>query len=333
MTTDLNADIDLGNGLVLELKPGGVKLGSSYVASEVEVKGGEVLVGGRPLEFREAVKCPAKVGSQPLCGEGRGRPRVIYKAVALRGFEDLARVAELYATDAFNKGDCLAYYLASLIRGNGLLWDIYYRRVPRGGSRCGYIDAYFISRGLRELAPHDPEKLGGLGQRVKAALGLLRFSEALGLVERSWDGFVVAMRYGIYSALRWRLEPGPDSWKFLLGLYSALDPVVVPGGVAVDNGVVRAVPYLVAKIMGGWAVFFSTAGHPYTASNLNIMAAGGRIRGSYASCDGDRCVVGDLYFNVCVESECAVVRTWDFEYKGRPICGDAYGFIALRPCR
>lgn len=334
VTRDLNADIDLGNGLTLSIRPGGVKLGSSFVAGEVAVRGGEVLVGGKPLEFKPAVKCPAKVGSQQLCGEGRGRPRIIYKVVHSKRLEDAARIAELFATNALNRGECLAYYLAALAKGNAVLWDMYYRRRPRRrGGACEHVDSLFASRGLRELEPHDPLRFQGLDARSKAALGLLKFGEAVSLIDRSWAGFAIAMRYGVYSALDWDLELGDDSWMLLLGIYSALDPVVVPGGVALDVGILRALPYLVVRLLGGWAVLFSTAGHPYTAANFNAMAAGGRIRGDYASCDGDMCVVGDLYFNICREVDCAIVRTWDFEYRGRPICSDAFGFVALRPCR
>lgn len=351
MLRDLNADIpfnlsrgvgvlvdelsaDLGNGLVLELRRDGVKLGSSFVPGEVSVKGGEILVGGRPLELSYAVKCPARVGGVELCGDARRRPRFVYKAAHAPGLSDSLRIAELLATDALNKGDCLAYYLYSLIKGSRTLWSIYLRKEPeRPEGPCSFVDEYFISRGLRERAPHDPARFSELDVWTKAALGLLRFGEVLGLVERSWRGFVVAMRYGIYSALRWDLPQSRDSWLLLLGLYSALDPFAMPGGVALDNGVLRALPYLVVRIMGRYAVLFSSGGRPFTAANLNVMASGGRIRGDYAFCEGVKCVVGDLYFNSCPDLDCAVVRTWDFEYRGKPICSDLYSFIAMRPCK
>ncbi len=325
---------DLGNGLTLELKHDGVRLGSSFVPGEVVVKAGEILVGGKPLELSYAVKCPARVGGVKLCGEARRRPRFIYKAAQAPGLSNLLRVAELLATDALNKGDCLAYYLYSLIKGNRTLWSIYLRREPEAPKGpCRFVDEYFISRGLREGAPHDPTRFSGLDAWTKAALGLLRFGDALSLVERSWRGFAVAMRYGLYSALRWDLPPSRESWLLLLGIYSALDPYAVPGGVALDNGVLRALPYLVVRVMGKYAVLFSSGGRPFTAANFNAMASGGRIRGLHASCEGDKCVVGDLHFNVCLNADCAVVRTWDFEYRGKPICADLYTFIAVRPCK
>ncbi|MGC9119050.1 MAG: hypothetical protein ACP5I3_08700 [Thermoproteus sp.] len=331
---DVEMSVDLGNGLVLELRRDGAKLGSSFVPGEVSVRGGEVLVGGRPLAFTYAVKCPVKVGGVELCGEARRRPRFIYRAAFAPGLSDALRIAELHATNALNRGYCLARYLYSLVRGSATLWDIYYRKAPRlAGGVCGYVDRYFASRGLRELAAYDPSAFSDLDEWTRAVLGLLRFGDALRLVDRSWRGFAVAMRYGLYSALSWDLPLDGDSWMLLLGLYSALDPFAVPGGVALDVGILRALPYLVARLMGGFAVLFSSGGRPFTASNLNVMASGGRIRGAYASCDGDRCVVGDLYFNICVDADCAVVRTWDFEFRGRPVCSDLYTFVALRPCK
>ena len=326
--------VDLGNGLSLELRRDGVKLGSSFVPGEVAVRNGEVLIGGKPLEFTYAVKCPVKIGGVKLCGDARRRPRFIYKALQAPGLSNSLRMAELLATDALNKGDCLAYYLYSLVKGNGVLWSIYYRGEPAAArGPCGYVDRYLISRGLREKTPHDPTRFAQLDPWTKAALGLARFREALDLVERSWRGFVVAMRYGLYSALRWELPQSRESWLLLLGIYAALDPFAVPGGVALDNGLLRALPYIVAKIMGGFVVLFSSGGRPFTAANLNVMASGGRIRGRHASCEGDRCIVGDLYFNICPDVDCAIVRTWDFEHKGRPICTDLYTFIAVRPCK
>jgi hypothetical protein len=331
---DGGISVDLGNGLVLELRSDGVKLGSSFVPGEVSVEGGEVLVGGRPLVLTRAVKCPAKVGGVELCGEARRRPRFIYRAAYAPGLSNALRIAELHATNALNRGDCLARYLYSLVWGSGTLWGIYYREVPRPASGvCGYIDRYFTSRGLREAAAHDPSAFSSLDEWTRAVLGLSRFGDALRLVDRSWRGFAVAMRYGLYSALRWGLPLDGDSWLLLLGLYSALDPFAVPGGVALDVGVLRALPYLVVRLMGGFAVLFSSGGRPFAASNLNVMASGGRIRGNYASCGGDRCVVGDLYFNICIDVDCAVVRTWDFEFRGRPICSDLYTFTAIRPCK
>lgn len=326
--------VDLGNGLTLELRRNYVKLGASAVFGEVEVKDGEVLVGGRPLEFRQAVKCPVRVGNTKLCGRAFKRPRYIFKSVYAPGLSDAFRVAELYATNALNGGDCLAQYLYMLVKGDGVLWDIYYRRAPRERrGPCRHIYDYFLSRGLRELRPHDPSRLSALDSWTKAALGLARFSEALRLADRSWRGFVVAMRYGLYSALRWGLPLDRDSWMLLLGVYSALDPYVMPGGVALDVGILRALPYLVVRMLGGWAVLFSSAGRPFVAANLNVMASGGRIRGLYAACGGPSCIISDLYFNICKELDCAIVRTWDFEYRGTPICTDLYTFTAIRPCK
>ncbi|MEL9990883.1 MAG: hypothetical protein QXP98_10245 [Thermoproteus sp.] len=334
MYIDDEISVDLGNGLTLELRRNYVKLGASTAFGEVEVKGGELLVGGKSLEFRQAVKCPVRVGNAELCGQAYRRPRYIFKSAYAPGLSDAFRVAELYATDALNRGDCLAQYLYMLIKGDGALWDIYRRRAPREWRRpCRYIYDYFLSRGLRELRPHDPSRFSALDLWTKAALGLIKFSEALKLADRSWRGFVVAMRYGLYSALRWDLPLDRNSWMLLLGVYSALDPHVVPGGVALDVGILRALPYLVVKILGGWAVLFSSGGHPFVAANLNVMASGGRIRGLYAACGGPSCVVGDLYFNICKEFDCAIVRTWDFEYRGVPICTDLYTFIAIRPCK
>lgn len=326
--------VDLGNGLSLEIRESVVKLGSSAVVGKVAIRDGEILVDERPLDLRLSLKCPVKVGGTYLCGEAIRRPRFIYKVLHGPGVSNVARLAELYATDELNKGNCLAYYVYLLARGRQPIWSIYYRgrpSVPRGP--CEFIDRYLVSRGLREGQLYDPHMFSSLDVWIKAALGLVKFRDALELVERNWRGFSVAMRYGLYSALKWSLPLNRDAWMFLLGIYSALDPVPVPGGIAVDNSIVRALPYLVAKIAGAWLVLFSSAGHPYVAANFNVMSSGGRIRGYTALCERERCKIGDLYFNICTEQECAIVRTWDYEYRGAPRCSDLYTFIALTPCK
>ncbi len=84
----------------------------------------------------------------------------------------------------------------------------------------------------------------------------------------------------------------------------------------------RAVPYVVARVMGRWLVTFSVAGLRIAAGNFNIVIDGDRKRAKYASRDGDRNTVGNLLFNYCVEMECGVVRTADFEFKGTVKCRD-----------
>ena len=67
---------------------------------------------------------------------------------------------------------------------------------------------------------------------------------------------------------------------------------------------------------------FSVAGLRIAASNFNIVIDEDRKRAKYASRDGDRYTAGDLLFNYCVEMECGVVRTADFEFKGLVQCRD-----------
>jgi hypothetical protein len=69
-------------------------------------------------------------------------------------------------------------------------------------------------------------------------------------------------------------------------------------------------------------VAFSVAGLRLAAGNFNIVTDGDRKRTRYASRDGDRNTAGDLLFNYCVEMECGVVRTADFEFKGLVKCRD-----------
>jgi hypothetical protein len=71
----------------------------------------------------------------------------------------------------------------------------------------------------------------------------------------------------------------------------------------VDLSILRAVPYVVARVMGRWLVAFSVAGLRIAAGNFNIVIDGDGKRAKYASRDGDRCTVGDLLFNYCVEME------------------------------
>ena len=307
-----------------------LQLGRSRVVGRVEVRGDGVYVDGRLVTFRRALRCPVKVGGLYLCSDPPEVPRFFYRDVFMPDFGELLRVSELYATDRLNSGDCLAEYLLALVRGSSLLWDIYGRREPALPRRCGEVLGVLRARGLRERRLYTPPRYDA---KTSALLGLLRFGEALGLVERSWFGFAVAMRYGIYSALRWRLPPGPDSWLFLFGIYAALDPVAVPGGVAVDLGLLRAVPYIVARVVGRWLVAFNVAGLYIAAGNFNMMVDGGRKRAKYASCDGDKCAVGGLLFNQCVEVDCGVVRTSDFEFKGLVKCRDfGTAFFSVEPC-
>jgi hypothetical protein len=98
--------------------------------------------------------------------------------------------------------------------------------------------------------------------------------------------------------------------------------VAVPGGVAVDLSILRAVPYVVARVMGKWLIAFSVAGLRIAAGNFNIMIDEERKRAKYAPRDGDRSTVGNLLFNYCVEMEFGVVKTSDFEFKGLVKCRD-----------
>jgi hypothetical protein len=52
--------------------------------------------------------------------------------------------------------------------------------------------------------------------------------------------------------------------------------VAVPGGVAVDLSILRAVPYVVARVMGRWLMAFSIAGLRLAAGNFNIVINGDR---------------------------------------------------------
>jgi hypothetical protein len=99
-------------------------------------------------------------------------------------------------------------------------------------------------------------------------------------------------------------------------------PAAVPGGVAVDLSILRAVPYVVARVMGRWLVTFSVAGLRLTTGNFNIVIDGDRKSAKYALRDGDRNTVGNLLFNYCGEMECGVVRTADFEFKSLVKCRD-----------
>lgn len=95
--------------------------------------------------------------------------------------------------------------------------------------------------------------------------------------------------------------------------------------------ILRALPYVVARVMGRWVDAFNVAGLRIAAGNINMMVDGGRKRARYS--DGDRCVVGDLRFN-CVDLECGVFRTWDFEYKGEVKCRDLdLPYVAVEPCK
>jgi hypothetical protein len=90
----------------------------------------------------------------------------------------------------------------------------------------------------------------------------------------------------------------------------------------VDLSILRAVPCVVARVMGKWLVAFSVAGFRLAAGNFNIVIDGDRKSAEYASRDGDRNTVGNLLFNYCVKMECGVVRTADFEFKGLVKCRD-----------
>jgi len=327
---DAELEVLISPRRVLYVDRGGLRLGGSRAVGEVEVRDDGLYVGGKLAVFRRALKCPVKVGGLYLCGGPAEVPRFFYRDVFVEGLGPRLRLAELYATSRLNGGDCLAEYLHWLVSGAAFLWDIYKRREPTPPRRCREFAEFLIARGLRERRPYSPP---AADMWTAGFLGLLRFGDALNLVERSWPGLVVALRYGIYGALRWDLPPGPDSWLLLLGLYSALDPVAVPGGVAVDLGLLRAVPYVVARVLGRWLVAFNVAGLYIAAGNFNMMVDGGRRRDSYASCDGARCRVGALLFNECVELDCGVVRTWDFEFKGVVKCRDwGSPFVAIEPC-
>jgi hypothetical protein len=67
----------------------------------------------------------------------------------------------------------------------------------------------------------------------------------------------------------------------------------------VDLSILRAVPYVVARVMGKWLVAFSVAGLRLAASNFNIVIDGDRKSAKYASRDGDRNTVVNLLFNYC----------------------------------
>ncbi|MEZ0319537.1 MAG: hypothetical protein ABWK05_06060 [Pyrobaculum sp.] len=331
---DLNADyveVRISPNRVLYIEGRGVRLGSSSVVGAVEVREDGLYVGGRQLVFRQALRCPVRVGGNYLCGGPAERPRFFYREVFVEGLNKELRLAELYATSRLNAGDCLAEYLYWLVKGASFLWDIYHRRQPAPPRRCEWFWKLATARGLRERTPYLPPRAEGV---LGAMLGLLKFGDALQYIERSWRGFVVALRYGIYSALTWRLPPGEESWYLLLGIYSALDPVVVPGGVAVDLGILRAVPYLVVRVLGRWLVAFNVAGLYMAAGNFNMMVDGGRRRDKFAACGGASCAVGNLLFNQCVDMDCGVVRTWDYEFKGPVKCRD-FGsvFTALEPCK
>lgn len=327
----LELDIYISSSRVLNIRGGGLRLGSSAVVGAVELREDGLYLDGKLVVFRRALRCPVKIGGLYLCQEPPEIPRFFYRDVIVPGFNVKFRMAELYATDKLNRGECLAEYLYSIVKGAPHLWDIYYRKEPKARSSCGELFNLQIARGLREQKAYRPPLLN---KQLASLLGLLRFPEALELVEMSWPGLAVALRYGLYGALSWDLPPSPDMWYLLFGLYSALDPVVVPGGVAVDLGILRALPYVVARVMGRWLVAFNVAGLYMAAGNFNMLVDGGRKRAKYASCDGDKCVAGGLYFNYCVELECGMLRTWDFEFKGPVKCPRLdLPFIAVEPCK
>lgn len=315
----------------LYIEEGKLQLESSRYVGAVEIREDGLYADGKLVVFRRALRCPVKIGGLYLCGGPLEVPRYFYREVFLEGLGERLRVAELYATDRLNAGDCLAEHLYTLVKGAPHLWDIYYGKQPRPPARCRDLADLQIARGERQHRAFRPPVFP---REVAALLGLLRFSEALDLLDRSWRGFAVAMRYGIYSALRWKLDLAEESWLLLFGIYSALDPVVVPRGVAVDLGILRAVPYLVARVLGRWLVALNVAGLRLAAGNFNVMTDGGRKRDVYASCDGAKCVVGKFMFNICEEVECGVVRTWDFEFKGVVKCRDwGAPFFAVEPCQ
>ncbi|MCC6020765.1 MAG: hypothetical protein LM577_05305 [Thermoproteaceae archaeon] len=329
----LPIEVRISPGRTLYVWEGGLRLGGSSIAGRVEIGAGGIYVDGSLVVFRRALRCPVRVRGTYLCAGPPDVPRFLYREIFAedRCLNAMLRVAELHATSELNGGNCLARYLRDIIRGAPYLWDIYYRRGARPPGECREILGVLVARGLRERRPYSPP---ALDRETGALLGLLRFGDALESVSRSWRGFAVAMRYGIYSALTWRLPPGPDSWLLLFGIYAALDPVVVPGGVALSLDVLRALPYLVARVMGRWIVAFNSAGLYAAAGNINVMVEGARRRDKYASCDGDRCTVGRLRFNQCVDMDCGIVRTWDFEFKGAVKCSAlASRFVAVEPCK
>jgi hypothetical protein len=323
-------EVRISPSRTLRVEEGKLQLGQSRLVGRVEIRGDGLYIEGRLVTFRRALRCPVKVAGVYLCSGPYEVPRFFYRDVFMPDLGELLRLSELYATDRLNSGDCLAEYLYAVAKGSSFLWDIYNRREAATPRRCREVLGVLRARGLRERRVYTPP---GLDVRTSALLGLLKFGEALNLVDKTWYGFAVAMRYGIYSALRWRLPLGPDSWLLLFGIYAALDPVAVPGGVAVDLSILRAVPYVVARVMGRWLVAFSVAGLHIAAGNFNMMVDGGRKRAKYASCDGDRCAVGTLLFNQCVDMDCGVVRTSDFEFKGTVKCRDfGTAFLAVEPC-
>ena len=52
--------------------------------------------------------------------------------------------------------------------------------------------------------------------------------------------------------------------------------MAVPGSVAVGLNILRAVPYVVARVMGRWLMAFSVAGLRLAAGNFNIVINGDR---------------------------------------------------------
>lgn len=327
----MDLHIRISPSRVLEIGGGKLRLGSSAVVGKVEVRNDGLYLGDKLVVFRQALKCPVRVGGSYLCHGPAEVPRFFYRVIYADGLNVLLRYAELYATDRLNRGDCLAEYLYAVVWGAPYLWDLYYRKTPTIPRRCADVASLLVARGLRETRLYTPPHVDNA---TAALLGLLKFREALGLIEFSWWGLAVALRYGVYSALRWRLPHTPDMWFLLFGIYSALDPVVVPGGVAVDLGILRALPYLVARILGRWLVAFNSAGLYMAAGNFNMMTEGGRKRASYASCDGVMCDVGGLLFNKCVDVDCGIFRTWDFEFKGPIKCPSwDLPYVAVEPCK
>ena len=57
-----------------------------------------------------------------------------------------------------------------------------------------------------------------------------------------------------------------------------------------DLSILRAVPHVVARVMGKWLIAFSVAGLRLAAGNFNIMIDEERKRAKYASRNGDRCL-------------------------------------------
>ncbi|MEM1787042.1 MAG: hypothetical protein QW085_00410 [Pyrobaculum sp.] len=324
-------EVKLSPNRVLYVEDNKIQLGESRYTGLVEIKRDGLYIDRRLVVFRRALKCPVKIGGVYLCGGPRELPRFFYREAFVEGLGEELRVSELYATTALNEGNCLAEYLYALIKGGPHLWDIYYGKSPRAPRRCRDIINIQISRGERQKKVFKPPTFS---KEIAALLGLVKFSEAIELIEKNWLGFAIALRYGIYSALKWRLNYNRDSWLLLFGLYSALDPVVLPGGVAIDLGILRATPYLVVRLMGRWLVAMNVAGLYLSVGNINMMTDGGRKRDIYASCEDVKCVVGNFLFNICKEISCGIVRTWDFEFKSLVKCKD-YGspFFAIEPCQ